>query len=170
MRRRTVLGLATPAVLALAACSAPAVGAGYASAADAGNGAAQANPPAYTASTSVTIAAGTSSLGPILVDGEGRTLYLFEADTGPTSTCNGGCATSWPPVLASGPAVAGAGVIGTNLGMSQRADGSRMVTYAGHPLYRYVGDAKPGDISGQRLDQFGAEWYVLNLDGQKVEG
>ncbi|GAA0654483.1 hypothetical protein GCM10010193_00810 [Kitasatospora atroaurantiaca] len=109
-------------------------------------------------------------LGPILVDSKGRTLYLFQADTSTTSTCNDACAAAWPPLTTTGAPVAGTGADAGLLGTTKRADGSTEVVYKGHPLYYYVGDAKPGDTNGQELNQFGAEWYVLNAAGDKVEG
>ncbi|MGP3984876.1 COG4315 family predicted lipoprotein [Streptomyces sp. KR80] len=117
-----------------------------------------------------TVAVRSSNLGQVLVDGEGRTLYLFEADTSEKSTCNDACARAWPPLTTSGEPKAGEGVKADLLGMTTRDDGTTEVTYNGHPLYYYQGDEKPGDTTGQELDQFGAEWFVLNADGNKVEG
>ncbi|MDQ3865930.1 MAG: hypothetical protein M3304_03750 [Actinomycetota bacterium] len=116
-----------------------------------------------------TIAVASSSLGRILVDGQGRTLYLFEKDTGTTSTCSGGCASSWPPVTTSGAPKASKGAVAAKLATSKRSDGTLQVTYNGHPLYLYAGDSKPGQTNGEGLDQFGAEWYVLSPAGDKVE-
>lgn len=110
-----------------------------------------------------------SPLGQTLVDGQGRTLYLFEADGAGRSECNGGCATAWPPYLGGGTPQAGTGVTGSLLGTTTRGDGGTQVTYSGHPLYYYVGDAEPGDDAGQGLDQFGAKWYVLGPDGAKID-
>jgi len=109
-----------------------------------------------------------SELGRTLVDGEGRTLYLFEADRAGESECDGGCATAWPPYVGGAPR-AGTGVTGSLLGTTTRGDGGSQVTYSGHPLYYYVGDAQPGDDAGQGLDQFGAKWYVVGPDGAKVD-
>lgn len=117
-----------------------------------------------------TVAVRSSKLGQILVDGQGRTLYLFEADTSDKSTCNDACARAWPPLTTSGEPKAGEGVTADLLGTTTRDDGSAEVTYNGHPLYYFDGDEKPGDTTGQDLDQFGAEWYVLNADGNKIEG
>src|SRR5215211_2607424 len=105
----------------------------------------------------------------ILVDGQGRTLYLFEADRGSTSACNGACASVWPPLKTSGKPKAGSGVSASKLGTARRADGSTGVTYNGHPLYTYAGDSGPGQTSGEGIDGFGAEWYVLSATGNKVE-
>ena len=108
--------------------------------------------------------------GKALVDAEGRTLYLFEADKGDKSTCNGACASLWPPATVSGTtATAGAGLKAGDIGTTQRSDGKRQLTYNGHPLYRYAADSKPGQVNGQGLDQFGAKWYVLNSSGSKID-
>ncbi|MEV6107121.1 hypothetical protein AB0M28_20755 [Streptomyces sp. NPDC051940] len=113
--------------------------------------------------------ASAGDLGTILVDGKGNTLYLFVADTSTTSTCEGECATAWPPLLTSGAPSSGGSAKSDLLGTSKRSDGTTQVTYHGHPLYRYEGDTKPGDTNGQDLDAFGAEWYVLDADGNKVD-
>jgi predicted lipoprotein with Yx(FWY)xxD motif len=107
--------------------------------------------------------------GKALVDGQGRTLYLFEADKGDASTCSGACASIWPPVTTTAKAIAGAGVTAVKLGTTKRSDGKLQVTYNGHPLYRYAADNKPGDVNGQGIDQFGAKWYVLNASGAKID-
>ena len=100
-----------------------------------------------------------STLGKILVDGQGRTLYLFEADKAGKSVCNGACASAWPPYLSDGAPRAGTGVTAGLLGTSVRVDdgGGAQVTYRGHPLYYYAGDTEPGATAGQGLDQFGAK-------------
>lgn len=120
------------------------------------------------AGTAASVAARQTSLGTVLVDGRGRTLYLFEKDSDATSRCSGSCASAWPPLAsASKPSAAGEGVDAAKLGTTPGA--SPVVTYAGHPLYTYAGDAKPGDVHGQGLDQFGAEWYALTPDGRPVD-
>jgi predicted lipoprotein with Yx(FWY)xxD motif len=133
-------------------------------------------PPAASASASTQRGGGatvdvesTGELGKILVDSKGRTLYLFEKDTGTKSTCSGACAAAWPPLTTSGKPKAGAGANASMLGTTKRSDGTREVTYNGHPLYYYAGDQAAGDTNGQGLDQFGAEWYVLSPAGHKVE-
>jgi len=118
--------------------------------------------------STVTVATRHTKLGTVLVDGEGRTLYLFEKDKGAASTCDGDCANAWPPVIAS-KAAAGGAAKDARLGTFKRADGMTAIDYAGHPLYTYAGDTKPGDVNGQDLDQFGAKWYVLAPDGRKVD-
>jgi predicted lipoprotein with Yx(FWY)xxD motif len=107
-------------------------------------------------------------LGPILVDGSGRTLYLFLKDSGSASSCAGACAQLWPPLTTAGAPTGATGVTGTLLGTTARADGSTQVTYHGHPLYYYAPDTQPGQATGQALNQFGAKWYVLSAKGDKV--
>jgi len=115
---------------------------------------------------SETVAAHGSSLGTILVDGQGKTLYLFESDTPSSSSCDSGCTVVWPPVL--GTPKAGSGIAAAKLGTIRRSDGSMQATYAGHPLYWYEGDTAAGDTNGQGLDDFGAEWYAIAPSGAAV--
>ena len=110
-----------------------------------------------------------TALGRVLVDGRGRTLYLFEADKGKTSVCYGQCATFWPPLVIKGKPAAGAGLKASLLGVTMRKGGAHQLTYAGHPLYRFFKDAKPGQATGQGVDAFGGEWYVLSAAGRKIE-
>jgi predicted lipoprotein with Yx(FWY)xxD motif len=111
----------------------------------------------------------STKLGKVLVDAQGRTLYLFEADKGTMSACGGACASIWPPLTTTGGPSAGAGLAESELGTTKRADGATEVTYNGHPLYTYAGDSAAGQTSGQGLDDFGAEWYVLSARGDKVD-
>ena len=120
-------------------------------------------------SATTTIALRNSSFGPILVDGSGRTLYLFEADRADMSTCNGDCASVWPPLIAHGTPVAAAGINQALLTTTTRSDGSLEVVYNGHPLYYFVSDKQAGDITGQAISSFGAEWYVLSAAGSKID-
>lgn len=116
-----------------------------------------------------TVTAAGSKLGRILVDGRGRTLYLFEKDARGRSACAGTCATYWPPLLTRSAPTAGAGAKKALLGVTRRSDGTRQVTYAGHPLYRFVQDTRRGQTNGQDLHDFGAGWYVVSPAGRKVE-
>ena len=118
--------------------------------------------------SSATVSVADTGLGNVLVDSQGRTLYLFEKDTGKTSTCTGGCASAWPPLRASGKPTAGSGVKASSLGTTPRSDGDPQVTYNGHPLYGYQGDSKAGDTTGQGIDAFGALWYVLSPSGNAI--
>lgn len=93
---------------------------------------------------------------------------MFEADSPRLSMCYGACASVWPPVTtSSSPAVAGGNRTGV-LGTLARAYGQVQLTYDGHPLYYYSGDAKPGDTSGEGLNHSGAQWYLLSPAGQPV--
>jgi predicted lipoprotein with Yx(FWY)xxD motif len=117
-----------------------------------------------------TVDLSSTGVGQVLVGPSGRTLYLFEKDKSPESTCSGECANDWPPLMASGKPAAGSGIKGSMLGTSKRSDGKEQVTYNGHPLYYYEGDTKAGQTAGQGVDAFGAEWYVVGANGSKVEG
>ena len=119
-----------------------------------------------SSASAVTVKAVSSPLGTILVDQDGKTLYLFEADSQNKSNCSGGCLTLWPPVMANGKATAGSGV---TAGMIGTATGSSQVTYAGHPVYWFSGDTKAGDTNGEGLDDFGGEWYAISPAGKAVE-
>lgn len=107
-------------------------------------------------------------LGRILVDSKGITLYDFVKDRGKTSVCYGGCAALWPPLITHGKPVAGTGIQASLLGTTKRKDGSLEVTYGGHPLYYYVSDRKPGQTTGQGLNQFGGPWWVLSAAGKEI--
>jgi predicted lipoprotein with Yx(FWY)xxD motif len=129
---------------------------------------ASSSPSAPAAATATVSVAMSAKLGQILVDGNGRTLYLFEADKGSSSTCYGACASYWPPLLTSGAPMAGAGVNAPLLGTTKRSDGTTEVTYSGHPLYYVVTDHNPGDATGQAVNNFGAAWYVVGPDGNSI--
>jgi predicted lipoprotein with Yx(FWY)xxD motif len=128
---------------------------------------AAASPSSSSAPATVAVAT-NSKLGQILVDGAGRTLYLFVADTGSTSTCSGGCAQYWPPLLTNGAPQAGTGANASLLSTTKRTDGTTEVTYGGHPLYYVITDHNPGDASGQAVNNYGALWYVVGPDGKQI--
>jgi predicted lipoprotein with Yx(FWY)xxD motif len=119
--------------------------------------------------TSATVGVQRTNLGRILVDGHGHTLYLFEKDKRGKSSCNGACATAWPPLIASGKPRAGSGVRATLLGRTKRKDGRWQVTYNRHPLYTFVQDTNEGQTNGEGVDAFGAEWYAVSPAGAKAE-
>jgi predicted lipoprotein with Yx(FWY)xxD motif len=121
------------------------------------------------ATSAVTLKAANSTLGNILVDQDGKTLYLFEADGKNKSNCSGGCVTVWPPITTNGSATAGSGVSAKLIGTTMRPDGSSEVTYAGHPLYWYEGDSNPGDTNGEGLTDFGGSWDAVSPAGKAVE-
>ncbi|MEE4540433.1 hypothetical protein V2S66_00430 [Streptomyces sp. V4-01] len=124
-------------------------------------------PQAAADTAPATVATKSVSLGKVLVNDKGLTLYLFQADKTSTSTCDGSCAKAWPPLTVKGKPTAGGGVQSRLLSTTRRSDGSLQVTYGGHPLYRFAGDKKPGNTNGQGLDDFGAKWYVLGTDGKQ---
>jgi predicted lipoprotein with Yx(FWY)xxD motif len=114
------------------------------------------------------ISTATTGLGKIIVDAQGRTLYLFQKDKNGKSACSGQCAAFWPPVIASGKPVAGPGVKASLLGTIKRGDGRMQVTYNHHPLYTFVKDTKKGQTSGAGVDGFGAEWFVVSPAGAGI--
>jgi predicted lipoprotein with Yx(FWY)xxD motif len=116
-----------------------------------------------------TVAIKTTPLGQILVDGNGRTLYLFEADKGTTSSCYDACAGVWPPLTTTAAPAAASGVNQSLLATTTRKDGSMEVVYNGHPLYYFASDKQSGDTTGQGLSSFGADWYVLSAAGTKID-
>jgi predicted lipoprotein with Yx(FWY)xxD motif len=112
----------------------------------------------------------SSDLGNILVDSQGRTLYLFLKESGTTSECSGECANDWPPVTTKGTPMTGTGADASMVGTTTRSDGTTQVTYNGHPVYRFEGDKKAGDTNGEGLVAFGAAWYALSPAGDQVTG
>jgi len=124
---------------------------------------------AGTASKGALVALRKTTLGSVLVDARGRTLYLFEKDRSGKSACNTACASYWPPLISGAQPRAGTGVHKSMLAVTKRQDGRRQVTYAGHPLYTFVGDKTAGQTTGEGLTNFGAGWYVLAATGRKIE-
>jgi predicted lipoprotein with Yx(FWY)xxD motif len=121
-----------------------------------------------TKADGATVAVKRSPLGRILVDSRGITLYDFVKDKRGASTCYGACAALWPPLTTKGKPHAGRGVRASLLGTTKRKDGKLEVTYNHHPLYYYVADRKPGQTTGQGLNQFGAPWWVLSPAGKEI--
>ena len=166
--------LAAPAVavaLVLAACG----GAGASSSSGSGSTPSDGSAKPGTSTTSNSSGAAsvvgtkTGSLGTFLVDGKGRALYLWEADHGSRSACSGACAQAWPPLTVTGTPKASGAVKGSLLGTTKRADGSREVTYAGHPLYLFAGDSRAGQTTGQGSTAFGAAWWVVTPAGKALQ-
>jgi predicted lipoprotein with Yx(FWY)xxD motif len=167
-RRITVfIAIAAPlaAVLIAAGCGSSASGSAY----SAGPYGSAAMASARSASGATKVGVASSRFGRIVVDGKGRTLYLFEKDKNRRSACYGQCATYWPPLLTHGKPVARPGVKQSLLGTTRRANGSKQVTYGGHPLYRFSLDTKPGQTKGAGLQDFGAGWDLLSPAGKKIE-
>ena len=120
-----------------------------------------------TGAAKPTLTVQSSDYGPVLWDGGNRALYAFTADRGGKSRCSGACAVAWPPYYAPDALRAGSGVKRTLIGTIRRADGRRQVTYAGRPLYYYVGDGK-GRILCQNVEEFGGLWLVVRGSGKLV--
>jgi predicted lipoprotein with Yx(FWY)xxD motif len=158
-RSKLITFLASAAVIPLVVVAVAACG---------GGGGATAATPKTTSGASATVGVANSSLGSILVDSTGRTLYLFKADVGTNSACTGACANAWPPLLAAGKPTAGTGLAASKIATITRSGGNRQVTYNGHPLYLYVGDKKPGDVTGQGVTAFGAAWFALTPAGNQI--
>jgi predicted lipoprotein with Yx(FWY)xxD motif len=181
MRRSPILAAVAAGVIALvvAGCGSSSsssgsgtTAAGGAASSNAGGAYGAATPPKTTAAKpaagAAVIRTTTGKLGTFLVDANGRTLYLWKADKGMTSTCTGACAQAWPPLTTSGKPTAGSGVKASLLGTTKRADGTTEVTYGGHPLYRFSGDAQAGQTTGQDSPAFGAAWYVVAPSGKQI--
>ena len=115
-----------------------------------------------------TVTASSSTYGRILFDGRGYALYAFTRDPRGRSVCSGACAKVWPPYLVKGRARAADRVKSSQLGTTKRADGRLQVTYAGRPLYYYVGDRKPGQVLCQNVKEFGGLWLVIRPNGRLV--
>jgi len=126
------------------------------------------SPPKTSGGQPATVGIVNTGLGKILVNSKGRTLYLFQKDSGPKSTCLGACAANWPPLLATGKLTIGNGANASLVGTSMRTDGKTQVTYNGHPVYLFSGDNKAGDTNGEGINAFGANWYALSSAGTRV--
>jgi predicted lipoprotein with Yx(FWY)xxD motif len=129
-------------------------------------------PPAGGGASSSTPAAGSglhvadTSLGKVLVDANGRTVYMLTADSSGTSTCSSACLTYWPPVA---PSKADAAVTG-KVATTTTTSGSKIATVGGWPLYTFIQDQKPGDVTGEGISNFGGVWYAVSPSGQPVKG
>jgi predicted lipoprotein with Yx(FWY)xxD motif len=167
-RKIPFVGAFVGAAFLAAACGGGTSVYGSSASASPGGSAGAATPPGSPA-PSATVGIRSTPLGQILVDASGKTLYLFEKDSGTTSSCYDSCAAVWPPLAATGPLVAGPGVNQSLLATTTRRDGSMEVVYNGHPLYYFVSDKQAGDTTGQALSSFGADWYVLSAAGTKID-
>jgi predicted lipoprotein with Yx(FWY)xxD motif len=167
------VGGALGAAVLVAACSSAGSSSSSPAAAPASSASgtpAAASPASSGASTSggTVIETATSSAGTFLVTGSGRAVYLWVKDTGDMSNCDGACAGAWPPVTTTGSATASGGAKASDLGTISRSDGSKQVTYDGHPLYYFAGDSGPGTATGQGSDGFGAKWWLVAPTGSDV--
>ena len=116
------------------------------------------------------VSLGHTKVGMVLVDSNGMTLYDFHKDKGTTSSCYGACEQGWPPALTEGEPSVGNGASASKLGTTERKDGTTQITYAGHPLYTFVEDKKPGEANGNDTSAFGAQWYALKGNGEEAGG
>jgi predicted lipoprotein with Yx(FWY)xxD motif len=144
----------SPAAPASGSASAPASGAAAGGSASASGG------------TVITTA--SSSAGTVLTTSSGRAVYLWVKDTGDMSQCSGACAGAWPPVPATGTVTAAGSAKASDLGTITRSDGTKQVTYDGHPLYYFSGDSSAGMATGQGSDGFGAKWWLVAPSGSDV--
>jgi len=156
---RRIATLASVAGLALAPFAVAACGRG---------GATASTTPLKASIPATSVGTTSTALGTILVDAQGRTLYLFTHDSGSTSMCAAACATAWPPLVANGTPTAADGATASLLGTTKRADGTTQVTYNGHPLYRFVKDVKSGQTNGQGLTAFGGSWFAVTPAGDEA--
>jgi predicted lipoprotein with Yx(FWY)xxD motif len=165
MPKSVKLGIPLAAVLATAACSSAAT-ASSPSAPASSAPAAGSSASASTTGTVITTHAG--SAGAFLTTGSGRTVYLWAKDGMNMSACSGACASAWPPVPATGTLTATGGAKASDLGTITRSDGTKQVTYDGHPLYYFVGDSAAGQVNGQGSDNFGAKWWLVGASGAEI--
>ena len=160
-RRRPIAVLATLAALPLTVISLAGCG---------GTSKASGQPtsPTTASGAPATVGVANVGLGKVLVNSQGRTLYLFKKDTTTTSTCLGACAVNWPPLQATGKPTLGSGANASLVVTARRSDGKTQVIYNGHPLYLFSGDTKAGDTNGQGVNGFGAPWYVMSPAGDAI--
>lgn len=165
------LGVPLAAALLAGACSSgtsstagtkAAVGAAPAASGSAASGSA--------AGASTVIATASASGSKFLISGTGHAIYLWAKDGKNSSACSGACASAWPPVPATGKVTAAGGAVASDLGTIDRSDGTKQVTYDGHPLYYFAGDSGPGQANGQGSDNFGAKWWLVAPSGADVTG
>ena len=153
------LALTVAAVLAAAACGSsggsPSANGGSSTGAQAGQ-------------TMITTRSGPA--GTYLANGSGRAVYLFLADSMNKSKCSGACTSIWPPVVATGTLSASGSAVSGDLGSITRSDGTKQVTYKGHPLYYFSGDSGPGMTKGQGISGFGAKWWLVAPSGKPLTG
>ena len=164
----------TPAVLAIPALLLAACGSSTSPSSASGNGSSMSTKSSTSSMTgksksgssgmmsasTATLMKVKTSIGPVLADTKGFTLYWYAKDTGMTSACTGGCATAWPPVIGKPTAAMGVRLTG-KLGTISRAGGMMQATYKGHPLYTYAGDTAPGQVKGNGL---GGVWHALRVN------
>ncbi|MGH3498064.1 MAG: COG4315 family predicted lipoprotein [Nocardioidaceae bacterium] len=157
-----LVGAVLAATLLVAACGSSSPGAGTSSTGGAASGGGGAS------SSGATVATHSGAAGTFLTDGSGKSLYMFASDTSKKSNCSGACTTYWPPLTTSGTPKASGGATSGMLGTVTRSDGTKQVTYNGHPLYFYAADSSAGDTNGQGSSNFGAKWWLMAPSGQPI--
>jgi predicted lipoprotein with Yx(FWY)xxD motif len=167
----TVISGAAAVAVLVAACSGGSSSstgaAGGTSSAPAASGSSAAGGSSSSSSV-ITTATAASGGSTFLTDGTGRAVYLWAKDSGSTSACSGACASEWPPVIANGTVTASGGAQTSELGTITRSDGTKQVTYKGHPLYYFADDSGPGMSTGQGSNEFGAKWWLVGPTGSDV--
>jgi predicted lipoprotein with Yx(FWY)xxD motif len=170
--RRGIFGAVLLIALATAAsaCGGDEEGGGAATSRSTSTTSASDSSPAETsrAKQTTTVKVMQTRYGRMLVDGKGRALYLFTKEGGPKARCYGGCAEAWPVFYARGKVRAGQGAKRALIGTTRRRGGRRQITYAGHPLYYYVTDRKPGQVTCQNVVEFGGTWLVVAPSGAAI--
>jgi predicted lipoprotein with Yx(FWY)xxD motif len=151
------------AALALAACGNGSGTSGYRAAA-----APTSSAPTAAAPAAAELTTASTSLGTILVDGRGKTVYRFAADTKGHSNCSGACAQYWHALTATANLPTAASTVTAQLGTITRSDGAMQVTANGWPLYTFVGDNAPGATSGQGQTLNGGRWWVVSSAGAQI--
>ena len=159
------VGGALGAAVVVAACSSGGTSSAAAPAAPT-TGGSSSSASASPGGTVITTAKSTA--GTVLASGTGRAIYLWAKDTGTMSNCNGACASAWPPVTTTANATAAGSAKASDIGTITRSDGTKQVTYDGHPLYYFEGDTGPGTDKGQGLNGFGALWYLVAPSGSSI--
>jgi len=123
---------------------------------------------ASAAGSAMVITTKAGSAGTFLTNGSGRTVYLWAKDGTGSSACSGACTALWPPVTTAGSLTASGSAKASDLGTITRSDGTKQVTYDGHPLYYYAGDSSAGQTNGQGTDSFGAKWWLVAPAGTSI--
>lgn len=171
MITRRLLSLRTGAVGTVLAAGLLVAGCGSSSSSHTTSASASNTKPASSGSSGgLTISTASGSAGTYLVGASGRALYLWVADHNGKSSCSGACAQNWPPVTASTMPKTAGKASASDLGTTTRSDGSKQLTYKGHPLYYFIGDSGPNSTSGQGSDGFGAKWWLVSPSGSAIQG
>lgn len=124
--------------------------------------------PTTTPAAAVALQVADGPVGAYLTDGAGRALYMWDNDRQGRSTCYGDCVADWPALTVDGPVTAGAGVDADLIALVQRTDGTDQVAYGGWPLYYFIDDVRPGQLSGQADPGFGAVWWLMSPTGKPL--